>query len=145
VEEALGSARYLLFYAVIGVRAGLLQVATTPASQVPLVGASGAIAGVLGGYALLFPRARIQRVLVRLVFVQLIDVPAWIWLGLWLGAQVVSALLAGAQQVGVAWFAHVGGFVAGLLRIRAFVPARKRGPAPSRHGVALADNLRRWS
>jgi membrane associated rhomboid family serine protease len=106
IEDVLGSFRFVLFYLACGLAAGLTQVAATPSSRVPMIGASGAIAGVLGAYWVLFPRARV----LTLVFVFIVPVPAGIVLGLWFVAQLLNVGMGG----GVAWFAHVGGFLTGI-------------------------------
>ena len=120
VEDSMGSARYLGFYLVGGIVAGLTQVFFAPSSLVPTVGASGAIAAVLGAYLLLFPRGRVLT-LIPLVFLPwLVEIPAYLFLGLWFLSQLSSGLLAlgqlGAGQFsGIAWWAHIGGFIFGLL------------------------------
>jgi membrane associated rhomboid family serine protease len=120
----LGRVRYLLFYLLSGVGAAAAQILSDPHSKIPMVGASGAISGVLGAYLLLYPHARV----VTLVFfgwlVRVIEIRALIVLGFWIVVQLVSGLLTwGAQVGGVAWFAHVGGFVAGLVMV---LPLRRR-------------------
>lgn len=115
VEDRLGPVRFLLFYLVAGVAATFAQYAVNPASSIPNVGASGAIAGVLGAYLLMFPRARVDVLLGR----QLVAMPAFIVLGFWVVLQLVSgagaiADTAQTESGGVAYMAHVGGFVAGL-------------------------------
>jgi membrane associated rhomboid family serine protease len=120
VEEAMGRFRYLVFYLLCGVAAAMAQILATPASTEPMVGASGAIAGVLGGYALLYPRARVKCLWIFIIFITTIRVPAWLLLGLWFLSQFVI------PGPGVAWMAHVGGFVAGLLLVKLFA----RPPAP---------------
>ncbi len=106
IEDFLGSFRFILFYLACGLAAGLTQVAATPGSQVPMIGASGAIAGVLGAYLVLFPGARV----VTLVLFFIVPVPAAIVLGLWFVAQLLNVGMGG----GVAWFAHIGGFLTGI-------------------------------
>ncbi len=121
VEDTLGRVRFTLFYFACGLAAGLTQVAATPASRVPMIGASGAIAGVLGAYWLLFPGARVD----TLVLVFIVPLPAGLVLGLWLVLQVLNIGLGG----GVAWFAHVGGFLTGMALILASRRGRaRRGP-----------------
>jgi membrane associated rhomboid family serine protease len=118
VEDALGRVRYLLFYLACGAVAALAQVAANPLSTVPMVGASGAIAGVLGAYLLLFPRARVDTLVLGLVPV---NVPAWVVLGLWILSQFflqLNTMSVSEAGGGVAYIAHIGGFVAGLLGIR---------------------------
>jgi len=120
VEEALGRGRYLLFYFLVGTVGALAQCFTMPQSAAPMIGASGAVAGALGGYVLLYPRAKI----VTLVLWFFVDVPAWIFLGLWF----VSQFYVG-EGSGVAWMAHVGGFLAGIGLVRLLAPRRrKRSP-----------------
>jgi membrane associated rhomboid family serine protease len=124
VEDALGSVRYLLFYLVCGFAAGATQYMLAPQSTLPTIGASGAIAGVLGGYALLYPRARVLTLVPLGFFLQVIELPAVAVLVLWFGIQAVSGILSlGMNAGGVAWWAHVGGFIAGLLLI---LPFRRR-------------------
>jgi len=110
VEDFLGPVRFPLFYLASGCAAGLLQVAFSPGSRLPMVGASGAVAGILGAYWFLFPRARV----VTLILIFLVPLPAGFVLGLWFLAQVLNIGMGG----GVAWFAHVGGFLAGIGMIR---------------------------
>ncbi len=116
IEDALGPARFLVFYLLGGILAGLTQLAAAPASVIPVIGASGGVAAVLGAYLMLYPRARVS-VLFWFIFVQVVRVPAVILLGLWFLLQVL-----GAGGAGVAVMAHIGGFVAGLLMIRLFLP-----------------------
>ena len=115
VEDRLGHLGYFVFYLVGGVVAGLAHVAASPASVVPTVGASGAIAAVMGAYMLLYPGARIESLVIVFVFVRVISVPAFVWLGLWFVFQVVSgsADSRDSGEGGVAWFAHIGGFAFG--------------------------------
>jgi membrane associated rhomboid family serine protease len=122
VEDRLGHGRYLLFYLVAGALAGLTQVALDPTSQLPTVGASGAIAGVLGAYLVTFPRAKV----VTWPFF-FIPIPAFIYLALWFIAQLfagVGSLGAPTQGGGVAVWAHVGGFIAGALLMKLLTPRR---------------------
>ena len=118
VEDRLGRPGFLLFYLAGGVVAALAQIAIDPTSDVPLVGASGAIAAVLGAYAILFPRARVLTIVFLVVFFQLTEVPSIIVLGLWFVLQVIDGLASlGVDEVvgGVAIFAHIAGFVVGVL------------------------------
>ena len=126
VEDYLGHFKYLVFYLVAGVLAMAAQVAIDPLSRVPTLGASGAIAGVLGAYFILYPRARV----LTWFFVFIIYVPAWIILGYWFALQFLSGaatslVYEGRSVGGVAFWAHVGGFVTGVIMIKVF-PARPR-------------------
>ncbi|HVE13590.1 MAG TPA: rhomboid family intramembrane serine protease [Elusimicrobiota bacterium] len=118
VEDRLGHLRYLAFYLLCGLAAAALQVSVTWGSRLPMLGASGAIAGVMGAYLLLFPSARILT-FVPIFFIWTIEVPAFFFIGGWIWSQVYAgsvAMLAGAERFGgVAWWAHVGGFVGGML------------------------------
>lgn len=114
VEDQLGHAGFALFYLACGIGAGLMQVYAAPSSTIPLVGASGAIAGVMGGYLLMFPRARVDLLIIIVIIIKIIPVPAWAMLILWLGIQVFSGLSAPADVGGVAYWAHTGGFILGL-------------------------------
>jgi membrane associated rhomboid family serine protease len=128
-EEAMGHLRYLFFYLLCGVAAALAQILSSPASTMPMVGASGAIAGVLGAYALLYPRARVRCLWVLIIFITTVTIPAWLLLGIWFLSQFFVPM-----GSGVAWMAHVGGFVTGLILVRLF--ARKRPRLPPRYGYA---------
>ena len=118
IEDVMGHAKYVVFYVLCGVLAALSHALTDPASQIPMVGASGAISAVLGAYLLLFPRAH---VLVLLPGVGMTRVPAGMVLGLWFVTQLVSGgMSVGAKGGGVAFFAHIGGFVAGMALVGLF-------------------------
>lgn len=115
IEDVLGHARFLGFYLVCGAIAVYSHALTVPSSQVPMIGASGAIAGVLGAYLVCFPRARVLTLVPMGFYVEIIRLPAVIVLGFWIVVQFVSGgLSAGAEGAGVAWFAHIGGFLAGM-------------------------------
>lgn len=115
MEEEWGHWKFLLFYLACGAIAGLLHLWSEPRSPVPMVGASGAIAGVLGGYLLMFPKARVDVFFFFIVFFKIIPIPAWIMLGIWFGLQLVGGMSSPAGVGGVAYWAHVGGFVAGVV------------------------------
>ena len=115
LEDEMGPLSFLAFYLVSGVGATLAHVLSAPNSPVPLVGASGAIAGVMGGYLLLFPRARVDVLVILIVFFRIIPVPAFVMLGIWLGLQFLGGVNADPNSGGVAYWAHAGGFVLGLL------------------------------
>ncbi|MBM3124906.1 MAG: rhomboid family intramembrane serine protease [Chloroflexi bacterium] len=115
VEARLGGIPYLIFYLSSGIAAAALQIALLPASGIPVVGASGAIAGVLGAYMLLFPQSRVASLVPILFIFTLVEVPAFIYLAFWFVSQLFSGLLSfeGVDTSGIAWWAHVGGFVFG--------------------------------
>jgi membrane associated rhomboid family serine protease len=115
VEDLLGRGRYLLLYLGSGAAAALVQAASAPHSSVPMIGASGAIAGVLGAYILTYPRANVHCFVWIVIFFWIVTVPAWILLGLWFSVQLFSGLAAGPGSPGVAFWAHVGGFASGIL------------------------------
>jgi membrane associated rhomboid family serine protease len=142
VEDSMGRGRFLAFYLLTGVLAGLAQVAINPASPVPTVGASGAISGVMGAYLVLYPRIRV-RTYIPPIF--LFRFPAWAVLVIWFGSQVLSALpelstLRREVSGGVAVFAHIGGFIAGALLIGWF-----KNPALVRRRAAGGDAQVVWS
>lgn len=115
VEDRLGKGRFLLYYLVCGLAAAYVHYLTGSQSDVPVVGASGAIAGIMGGYVVLFPHARILTLLPIFIFIQIVNVPAVFFLVFWFFAQLLNGMVATAASFGggVAWWAHVGGFLAG--------------------------------
>jgi len=125
LEDTLGRLRFIFFYLLSGLAAALAQVFADPQSTVPMIGASGAIAGVLGGYLLLFPTARILTLFFIIIFVKLIYLPAIIVLGFWFFMQLLN--VGGKQGGDVAWFAHIGGFVTGLIFVKIFQKQPVRG------------------
>jgi membrane associated rhomboid family serine protease len=142
VEDRMGPLRFIIFYLVCGVLAALTQVLVTPDATIPSVGASGAIAGILGAYLLFFPTARLIVLIPILFFPFFFELPAVIFLVLWFLIQLFSgtAMLASPQQVGgIAFWAHIGGFIAGMLLCRFFVrrPVRRR-LQPDEYGLEWA-------
>lgn len=132
VEDRMGHGRYLIFYLLCGVAAVVAQTWSAPQATVPMIGASGAIAGVLGAYFLLFPGARILTFVPVFIFFYLLEVPAVFFIGFWFFLQFLQGTMqqlsaSGATGGGVAWWAHVGGFVGGVVLVRFF-----------------ARNVRRW-
>jgi len=115
VEDEMGHLPYLAFYLACGMLSAFAQVYSAPGSIVPTVGASGAIAGVMGGYLLLFPKARVDILIIFIVFFRIFPIPAWIMLALWFGMQFIGGIGADPSIGGVAYWAHAGGFVAGML------------------------------
>jgi membrane associated rhomboid family serine protease len=114
LEDRMGHLGFAVFYLAAGLAASALQIAADPYSRIPMVGASGAIAGVMGGYLLLFPRARVDVFVFFIIFFRIFPVPAWLMLGLWFGLQLVNGVMTPTDRGGVAHWAHAGGFVAGL-------------------------------
>ncbi|MDO6732430.1 rhomboid family intramembrane serine protease [Marinovum sp. 2_MG-2023] len=115
IEDEMGHLPYLVFYLGCGLAASLLQYAAAPNSMIPVIGASGAIAGVMGGYLLLFPKAKVDILLILIVFFRVFPVPAWIMLGLWFALQLFGGFGTPSDQGGVAYWAHAGGFLAGMV------------------------------
>ncbi|MBV2360046.1 rhomboid family intramembrane serine protease [Thalassococcus sp. CAU 1522] len=128
IEDEMGHAGFALFYLASGLAAGAVHYLSEPFSPVPTVGASGAIAGVMGGYLLMFPKARVDVLIILVVIFRVLPIPAWIMLGLWFGMQLFGGFGTPAGQGGVAYWAHAGGFVAGLV-LALPVWLRKGGPA----------------
>lgn len=114
VEDAMGSTRFVVFYLLCGLAAATAQILTDPGSAVPMVGASGAIGGVLGAYARLYPNARVENLVPLGFYVTIVAVPAYFMLGYWFLLQLLAGLFSDPSQGGVAFWAHVGGFLAGL-------------------------------
>jgi membrane associated rhomboid family serine protease len=125
VEDYLGGKKFLFFYLICGISAAFTQILFNSDSTVPMVGASGAIAGVLGAYMVLYPRAKITTVIIIIFFIRLIKLPAIVVLGFWILYQFlygISSLAATTGEGGVAWFAHIGGFICGIILIKLFKP-----------------------
>jgi membrane associated rhomboid family serine protease len=129
IEDSMGHGRFLIFYLVCGLAASFAQVAASPRSPVPMIGASGAISGILGAYLILFPAARVLTLIFVLFFVRVVPFPAVIVLGVWFLMQVINAGSYMPGQLapgGVAWYAHIGGFVAGMALVAPFRRKRPR-------------------
>ncbi|MEO8356583.1 MAG: rhomboid family intramembrane serine protease [Chloroflexota bacterium] len=122
VEARMGSIRYLIFYLLGGTAAGLMQTYILPFSDKPMIGASGAVAGVLGAYLILFPRSRIASIVPLFFIFTLIEIPAFIFLLFWFASQLYSGLFAvqGGGGSGIAWWAHIGGFIFGVVMVSFF-------------------------
>ncbi len=120
VEDSMGPFRFVLFYACCGIGAGLAQILIDPSSPVPIIGASGGIAGILGAYIMLHPRAIVRVFMLILIFIRIISLPAWLALGVWIAGQFVAAPAALSAEGGVAYFAHIGGFITGICLIPLF-------------------------
>ena len=120
VEDAMGSVRFLAFYLLCGIVAALAQIAIGPGSSIPMVGASGAIAGILAAYLMLFPKSRVLTLVPLFFFLRLVAVPAVFLLGFWFLWQVIAGVGSFGSSGGVAFFAHIGGFIAGLFLVFPF-------------------------
>ena len=128
IEDRLGHFKYLLFYLAAGVAGGVAHILSNPASTIPVVGASGAIAGVLGAYALVFPRSRILTLLPIFIIFTLVEIPALIFIALWFVIQIFNGVASlGGSVNTVAYWAHVGGFIAGAVLIKTMTPRMVRG------------------
>lgn len=129
IEDAMGSAKFLAFYLISGIASAAVQFVTSLGSPVPTIGASGAIAGVMGAFLILYPRIRVVTLVFIIVFVTTVDLPAAFMLIYWFALQLLSglgSLTSVSQAQGIAWFAHVGGFLAGILLVRIFQGTRRR-------------------
>ncbi len=127
IEDAMGSGRFLIFYLISGVASAMVQFATSLGSPVPTIGASGAIAGVMGAFLILYPRVRVVTLIFIFIFVTTYDIPAALMLIYWFALQLLSglgSLSSVTQAQNIAWFAHVGGFLAGILLVRLFGSTR---------------------
>ena len=114
IEDAMGHLTFAIFYIVSGLGAGVFHVLSDPTSWVPMVGASGAIAGVMGAYLLLYPKAKVDVALILFVFFKVFTMPAFIVLGIWMGLQIFGELASSATGGGIAYWAHIGGFIMGV-------------------------------
>jgi membrane associated rhomboid family serine protease len=134
VEDAMGPVKFLGFYVLGGLAAIALQTAVAPNAMFPTIGASGAVAGVLGGYIVMYPRARVLTLIFIVLFFTVIELPAVVMLGIWFAQQIVFGALDLTNPTGggggVAYFAHIGGFAFGALAIKAFASRVKRPPPP---------------
>jgi membrane associated rhomboid family serine protease len=141
IEDAMGHVRFAAFYLVSGLAAAAAQMAINPNSIIPMVGASGAVSGVMGAYILLYPHARIYTLVFLGFFATTIQLPAFIMLGYWIVLQVLSGLpaLAGMDRGGVAFFAHIGGFVAGLVLVKLLETREHRERRSGARGSGIGD------
>jgi membrane associated rhomboid family serine protease len=139
VEDSMGRIKFIVFYLLGGLAASALQIATSASSEIPSLGASGAVAAVLGGYLLLFPRARVVTLVFIIFFFTILELPAIFFLGIWIIQQALFAYFdlfqPSGEGGGVAYFAHIGGFVFGLLAIRLFASERRRRQQLDRAGL----------
>jgi len=139
VEDAMGPVKFVLFYVLSGLAALAAQTVFSVGSEIPTIGASGAVAGVLGGYLLLFPRARVVTVVFIIFFFTILELPALLFLGIWIAQQALFAyfdlLQPSGQGGGVAYFAHIGGFVFGLLTVKLIASEQRRRRQLERGGL----------
>ncbi|MGC9522943.1 MAG: rhomboid family intramembrane serine protease [Anaerolineae bacterium] len=146
VEDRMGRLRYFIFYTLCGIIASLLQVVAAPRATIPMIGASGAIAGVLGAYLLLYPNARVSTVVPVFYFIRIIWLPAVVVLGGWFLVQFLNGLATlnvVMQTGGTAWWAHIGGFVAGMILMPVF-RRRDQQPPSGWYGRGYGDRRVRW-
>jgi membrane associated rhomboid family serine protease len=121
IEDSMGHLRFVVFYLVCGLAAAFGQIAANPSSVIPMIGASGAISGVMGAYLILFPRIRVYALIFLGFFFTSVGMPAWVMLGYWFFIQLVSGLVSIGAEGGVAFWAHAGGFIAGVVLIKLFI------------------------
>jgi membrane associated rhomboid family serine protease len=141
IEDSMGHLRFAVFYLATGLAAAGAHVLVEPSSAIPVVGASGAISGVMGGYLVLYPRVRVLTFVVVLLFVRIVPLPAAVWLGLWFALQLLQASI--GTGGGVAFWAHVGGFVVGVAGVKLFARA-KLVEAKREHRQLGPGELGRW-
>ena len=120
----MGHFKFIIFYFISGIVAVYIFAFVNPESTIPMVGASGAVSGVLGAYLVLFPRAKVHTLIPLGFYMQVIKVPAVFVLGLWIFVQIINGMVSGGQGGGVAWFAHIGGFLAGVVLVGLFKKRR---------------------
>jgi membrane associated rhomboid family serine protease len=142
VEDSMGRGRFLVFYLLSGIAAAMGQVFIMPDSIVPMVGASGAISGVMGAYIVLYPRVRVFTLIPLGFFITSIALPAWVMLGYWIVLQVFGGL--GGAEGGVAFWAHIGGFIAGALLVKLFARRDYIAEHRARHWRPRHVGLRSW-
>lgn len=130
IEDKLGYVKFILFYVLCGIAAAYSHALTNPSSTTPMIGASGAVSGILGAYLILFPRARVHTLIFLGFFIQVVRLPAVFVIGFWIIIQFINGMVSAGQAShgGVAWFAHIGGFVVGILLIKVFLGRRKKYP-----------------
>jgi membrane associated rhomboid family serine protease len=120
IEDSMGRLRFLAFYLITGLAAAAAHIASAPGSQIPMVGASGAISGIMGAYLVLYPRVRVHTLFIIVILIRVIPLPAWVLLGYWLLIQLLAGATTSVAGGGVAFWAHVGGFAAGVLLVKPF-------------------------
>ena len=144
IEDSMGHVRYLVFYLLTGGLAAGAHIALDPGSAIPTVGASGAISGIMGAYMVLYPKVRVQTLIIIIIYIRVIPLPAWVLLAYWFFLQVVGGSVAlGGSGGGVAFWAHVGGFAAGVALVKLF-EKRKLVTAKRSGHVLSRDEIGRW-
>jgi membrane associated rhomboid family serine protease len=141
IEDSMGHLRFVAFYLLCGVLAGAAHLAASPGSPIPTVGASGAISGIMGAYLVLYPRVKVHTLFFIVIFIRVIEMSAWAILLLWFGLQLLYGALDTGSGGGVAFWAHIGGFVAGVVLIKLF--ARPILTQAKRQGRVLTDEERK--
>jgi membrane associated rhomboid family serine protease len=128
IEDRLGYVKFVIFYLLCGIVAAYAHAFANPESTVPMIGASGAVSGILGAYILQFPHAKIHTLVFFFFFIQVVRLPAIIVIGFWIGIQVLNGVISqgSSSHGGIAWFAHIGGFIFGMLMIKSFIKNRSR-------------------
>ena len=126
IEDAMGHRRFILFYLLCGLIAALAHIFSSPNSLIPMIGASGAISGVLGGYLILYPKAKVTTLFIFGWFFRFMDIPALIVLGFWFLLQLFNSMVTSSEGGGVAWYAHIGGFLSGMILVTFFKKRPKR-------------------
>jgi membrane associated rhomboid family serine protease len=129
IEDKLGYGKFILFYLLCGLSAAYAHALINPLSTIPMIGASGAVSGILGAYLLLFPYARIHTLIFFIFFIQVVRLPAMFVIGFWIVIQFLNGIISqgSAGHSGIAWFAHIGGFIFGLLTIKLFMKGKRKG------------------
>ena len=142
IEDAMGHIKFLLFYIICGISAAILQALVTPNSDIPMIGASGAVSGILSAYFLLYPKARVSTLIFVFFFITVIRIPAGILILIWFTTQIINAYLTDPNIPGVAWFAHIGGFFMGVLLVPFFKKKNIKFFASGNKSSLIKKNIR---
>ena len=142
IEDAMGHIKFLLFYIICGISAAILQALVTPNSNIPMIGASGAVSGILSAYFLLYPKARVSTLIFVLFFITVIRIPAGILILIWFATQLINTNLTDPNSPGVAWFAHIGGFLMGILLLPFLKKKNKKYFASGNKHSLIQKNIR---
>ena len=142
IEDAMGHIKFLLFYITCGLSAAILQAFVTPNSDIPMIGASGAVSGILSAYLLLYPKARVSTLIFIFFFITVIRIPAGILILIWFATQLINASLTDPNIPGVAWFAHLGGFFMGVLLVPFFKKKNIKFFAAGNKSSLIQKNIR---